>query len=289
LQSDRRLFLILVIVLIINIVLLGKVADLNNQIQSLRHNYNNLQSDISSISGNVNSTLDRFTREQSWITPVQVDDGKTRVDGEQGLAVLHWQIKDFPEGAGVIFHYSQEKSGEFTAVPAKNIGAGLFEVEIPFEITVEPFWEIDVSKRTMGGTATSEHVVERPRPDYQSVGYYVSMKTGDVTRSSEIAYIDVAYLAKEKYEPIVGHVDINNNKYHISLYEYTHNPNRFESIKARFHNGSRIIAEKDVEVQDNTGPSKTYSLTYDAGSQDISHLVIQVKYTNGKTFEKKVN
>ena len=77
-QSDRRLFFILVIVLIINISLLGKVGNLNNQVQNLRHNYNNLQSSISSISGNVNSSLDRFTREQSWI-PVRVDDGKTRV------------------------------------------------------------------------------------------------------------------------------------------------------------------------------------------------------------------
>ncbi len=287
-QSNRRLFLILVIVLIINIILLGKVGDLNNQIQNLRHDYNSLQSGISSISGNVNSTLDRFTREQSWITPVRVDDEKTKVDGEQGLAVLNWQIKDFREGAEVVFHYRQNESGEFTAVPAKNIGDGFFEIEIPFEITVEPFWEIGVSKRTMGGTATSEHVVERPRQDYQSVSYYVSMKTGDVIRSSEIAYVDVAYLAKIKYEPIVGNIDINNNKYYISLYEYTHNANRFEFIKAKFYNGSKIVAEKAVEVQDNAGPTRTYSLTYDGGSQDISHLVIEVEYTNGKTFERKV-
>ena len=287
-QSDRRLFLILVIVLIINIVLLGKVADLNNQIQSLRHNYNNLQSDISSISGNVNSTLDRFTREQSWITPVQVDDGKTRVDGEQGLAALNWQIKDFREGAEVVFHYRQNESGEFEAVPAQNKGDGFFEVEIPFEITVEPFWEVGVSKRTMGGTATSEHVVERPRPDYQSVGYYVSMKTSDVTRSSEIAYIDVAYLAKEKYEPIVGHVDINNNKYHISLFEPHNSSSSFQSVTVKLYDGSRLVAEKAVEVQDVHDSGKTYTLDYVADSQDISHLVIQVKYADGKTFEKEI-
>ena len=103
LQSDRRLFFILVIVLIINISLLWKVGDLINQVQNLRFNYNSLQSSINSISGNVNSSLDRFTREQSWITPVRVDDGKTRVDGENGLAVLNWQVKDFKEGAEVCF------------------------------------------------------------------------------------------------------------------------------------------------------------------------------------------
>lgn len=287
-QSNRRLFLILVIVLIINIALLGKVGDLNNQIQNLRHDYNNLQSSISSISGNVNSTLDRFTREQSWITPVQADDGKTQVDGEQGLAVLNWQIKDFREGAEVVFHYRQNESGEFKAVTAKNIGDGFFEVEISFEITVEPFWEVGVSKRTMGGTVTSEHKVEPPKPDYESVGYYVSMKTGDVTRSSEIAYIDVAYLSRMKYEPIVGHVEINNNKYHISLYEHHNSSNNFQSVTVKLYDGSNVVAEKAMEVRDVHDSGKTYMLNYIADSQDISHLVIQVKYADGKTFERKV-
>jgi hypothetical protein len=196
LQSDRRLLFILVIVLIINIVLLGRVGNLNNQIQNLRHEYNNLQSSISSISSNVNSSLDRFTREQSWITPVRVDDGKTRVEGEKGLAVLNWQIKDFREGAEVVFHYRQNETEDFIAVPAQNKGDGFFEVEIPFEIRVEPFWEVDVRERTMGGVVSSVHEAKPARPDYQSVSYYVSMKTGDVTRSSEIAHVDVAYLAK---------------------------------------------------------------------------------------------
>jgi hypothetical protein len=288
LQSNRPLLLIIVIVLIINIVLLDKVEYLNNQIQNLRHDYNNLQSSISSISGNVNSNLDRFTREQSWITPVQVDDGKTRVDGQQGLAVLNWQIKDYKEGAEVVFHYRQNESEEFETVPAKNKGDGFFEVEIPFDIRVEPYWEVDVSKRTMGGTVTSEKKVKAPGPDYQSVSYYVSMKTGDVIRSSEIAYVDVAYLAKLKYEPIVGHVDINNNKYHISVFDHNTGSNDFHSAMAVFYNGSKVVAEKAMEVRDVHDSGKTYTLDYVADSQDISHLVIQVKYEDGKTFEKEI-
>lgn len=287
-QSDRRLFFILVIVLIINIVLLGKVGNLNNQVQNLRHNYNNLQSSISSISGNVNSSLDRFTREQSWITPVRVDDGKTRVDGENGLAVLNWQVKDFKEGAEVVFHYRQKEGGEFETVPAKNIGDGFFEVEIPFEIRVEPFWEIRVSKRILGGTKTSAHEVKPKKPDYQSVSYYVSMKTGDVTRSSEVAHVGVAYLAKIKYEIIVGNVHIDNDNYHISISEHHNSSNSFQSVNVKLYDGKRIVAEKAMEVRDVHGSGKTYRLDYVADSQDISHLVIQVEYADGKTFEKEV-
>jgi hypothetical protein len=288
LQSDRRLLFILVIVLIINIVLLGRVGNLNNQIQNLRHEYNNLQSSISSISSNVNSSLDRFTREQSWITPVRVDDGKTRVEGEKGLAVLNWQIKDFREGAEVVFHYRQNETEDFIAVPAQNKGDGFFEVEIPFEIRVEPFWEVDVRERTMGGVVSSVHEAKPARPDYQSVSYYVSMKTGDVTRSSEIAHVDVAYLAKIKYETIVGHVDISNDEYHISLFEPRNSSNSFQSVTVKLYDGSRLVAEKAMEVRDVYDSGKTYRLDYVVDSQDVSHLVIQVKYADGKTFEKEI-
>ena len=51
--------------------------------------------------------------------------------------MLNWQIKDFVEGAEVVFHYRQNENGEFETVPAQNKGDGFFS-EIPFEIWVEP-------------------------------------------------------------------------------------------------------------------------------------------------------
>jgi hypothetical protein len=287
-QSNRFLFLAIVIILIINIVLLGRVGELNNQVQNLRHNYNNLQSSINSISGNVNNTLDRFTREQSWITPVQVNDHKTWIDDEKGLAVLNWQIKDFKEGAEVVFHYRQSRSGEFNAIPAQDKGDGFFEVTLPFDIKVEPFWEIGVSKSSAKGSVTSEMEVKPPNPDYQSISYYVSMKTGDITRSSEIAYIDVAYLAKIKYETIVGHVAIHDDKYNISLFGGHNRDNSIQSATVLLYDRSRVVDERALEVKHSEGGSKTYSANYEAGSQNITRLVIRVTYNNGKTFEKEV-
>ena len=201
--------------------------------------------------------------------------------------MLNWQIKDFVEGAEVVFHYRQNENGEFETVPAQNKGDGFFEVEIPFEIRVEPYWEIGVSKRTAGGTVTSEHKVKPVGPDYQSISYYVSMKTGEVTRSSEIAYVDVAYLAKIKYETIVGHVDINNDRYHISLVE-PHNGSRFQSVTVKLFDGVRLIAEKAMEVRDVHDSRKTYGLDYVVDSKDLSRMVIHVEYEDGKAFDKEI-
>ena len=145
-QSNRPLFLTVILVLIINFVLLMRMGDLDNRIQNLSNNYNNLQSSLNSISGNVNNTLNRFTREQTWITPVQINNEKTKVENEQGLAVLNWQIKDFPEGAEVAFHYREGESGEFKVIPAESRGAGFFEVNMPVKVKVEPSINIGIFK-----------------------------------------------------------------------------------------------------------------------------------------------
>jgi hypothetical protein len=290
-QSNRPLFLTVVLVLIINLVLLMRMGDLNNRIQNLSHNYNNLQSSLNSISGNVNNTLDRFTREQSWITPVHINNEKTKVENEQGLAVLNWQIKDFQEGAEVVFHYRESESGEFTAIPAESKGAGLFEVNMPLKVKVEPFWDINVSKTIDSGKNSRATAVQEaamvPRPA-QSIGYYVSMKVKDSIKSSEVSYFDLAYLAQTKYEPIRGHVAINKNKYNISLFEHYPSSNNFASVMVKFYDGNNLIADKPVEVQKTENGGKIYSLAYEAGSQSISHLVVQVEYTNGNTFEKEI-
>jgi len=292
LQTNRFLSLTVLIILVLNIILLMRMGDLENRMQNISHNYSNLQSSLNSISSNVNSNLDRFTREQSWITPVQVNHDKTKVDNEQGIAVLNWQIKDFQQGAEVVFHYRESQAEEFIAIPAESKGAGFFEVELPVEINVEPYWEIGVHKTE--GRATAEQAVreikEINKAAEQPIEHYVSMKAKDITKSGEVSYLHLDYLSHTKYEPIQGHVNINNSKYNFSIYERYPSPsgNNFDSIKVKFYDGDNLIADKPIEVQDVQNDSKTYFLDYDAGSQNISRLVIQVQYINGKIFEKEI-
>lgn len=285
-QSQKPLYVIVGIILIINLVLMQRTSQLNNAVQELGHKLNNQQSSIHSISGNVNDTLDRFTREQSWITPVQVDDAKTKVADEDGLAVLNWQIKDLPNGAEVVFHYRETETGDFTSLPAENIGAGLFQASMPFKANIEPFWDIQVSIRERMTTITSE-AVPMGKEEFQSIGYYVSMKHNDVIKSSELAYFDVAYLAQKKYEPIFGHVDINNNKFNISLHEQKPDGGNYEAVSVKFYAGTTLVVDKPAIVEDNNNGGQTYYVGYDAESHNISRLVIEVQYANGKTFSRE--
>jgi hypothetical protein len=283
---------VIIAVLFINLLLLNKIDNLNDRIQNLSNDYRNLQVQVNSISGNVQNTLNQFTREQSWITPIQVNEQKTKFENEQGTAVLNWQIKDWREGSQVFFHYRLTAGEEFQEVPAESKGAGLFEVSLPLTINIEPYWSLSVSKTVGLTTAKSESAVRvesaamRAETD-QALSYYVSLKTPDGLKSSEISSMDVGYLARAKYEPIEGHVRIKDNQYDISIFKVGsgREDNKYASIRVKFYNGDNIIAEKLLEEQQNP----QYFARYEAGTQKISRLVVEVQYIGGKTSRKEIN
>lgn len=291
-QSNKPLLVIAVLVLIMNYVLMTKINDLDNQINVLSQNYHNLQANLNSVSGNMQNTLNHFTREQSWITPVLVDNEKSRMENEQLTAVLNWQIKDYQEGAEVLFHYRKSDSGDFIMLPPEKKGVGFFEISLPIKEKAEPAWELSVSEKEDSGT--KNHI---PRPAIeekvdsmnQAIEFYISMKINDITKSSDISYLDLAYLTGTKYDPIQGHVDIKQNKCSISLYDNYSGSHNYESVTARFYDDGNLIEEKDVPVMQQTdNDMKIYSLIYDEGSKNISYVELVVKYTNGNTFKKVV-
>lgn len=287
--KSKLLAVIVVIILATNIVLIFRIGDLQNQIQNLSHNYNNLQSSINSVTSNVNQTLDRFTREQSWITPIQTNNEKTRVEDEQGLLVLNWQIKDFQEGSEVNFHYRKSDTGEFSSISAESVNTGLFVVSLPVEIKSEPTWYINVS---WSGESGVSQKVSRKTVDgvsrQHSLTYYVSMKTDGFIKSSEVSYLNYEYLANMKYQPIRGNVHIDDNNINITLHEEKMYKNAFESLTAEFYNNQGLIDEKVIEAQEDPNGMRHYHLWYDSGSEDISCIILEVKYENGDSFRKEV-
>ncbi|MGI5876214.1 MAG: hypothetical protein ACOX6X_05285 [Dethiobacteria bacterium] len=284
--TNRNLLLILGVILIISLALLSKIGDLSHEIKSLSRNYRALQSEIGSLSGSIDQKLDQFTREQSWITPVQVNEGKT-VTGQQRVeAVLNWQIKDLPAGAEVTFHYSDSESGDFKSIVAETKDAGFFEVTVPLVIEVEPYWDISVRKTGDRGITISELTIAEPLIQ-QTLSYYVSMKVKDNIKCSEISSFDLGYLANVKYDPITGHININDNNYDIILHEHYYSSNSIKSVSAKFYNGNNVISEKVLKIEDRKDGRRDFSLSYNPSPENVSHLQLQVKYQNGKTFTKE--
>lgn len=298
-QSNKPLSVIVLCVFILNLLLLTKVSGLETQLQNLENNYRNLRNEINSISGSVQNTLSRFTAEQSWITPVQVNEKKTHFENGQGFAVFSWQIKDWQEDAEVNFHYRLTESGEFQAIAAQNKGAGLFEVELPLEIEVEPYWSVGVSITSGLSTKTSEPAARAEAVTRatdagtdQSFWFYVSMKTTEGTKSSEMGVLDVGYLAKTKYEPVDGRVRIKDNIYDVLIYNQLSAASAYNltSAHARFYNGATLVAAAPLEAREETnGSMQPLELRYEPGKQAVTHLIIEVQYGDGKTFSKRID
>jgi len=289
LSKTKLLSITLAVIIIMNVVLISKIGDLNNRVQNLSHNYNNLGSSINSVTSNVNQSLDRFIREQSWITPVQINHEKSKVDTEQVLAVFNWQIKDYLEESEVVFHYRLSDTEEFTTVVAESINTGFFEVSLPLEIKAEPSWEVNISRTEKGVSEQSiEQIAREIKQADKPIRCYVSMKTKDSIKSSEVSYINYEYLAHIKYEPVRGHVHIDGNQYNISLFDDSITTNNMESITAEFYNGNNLITHKQLERQDDQNGIKSYHLSYSSDSEDVSHIVLEVEYSNGDTFQKEI-
>ncbi len=288
-SKNKVLSLLLVIILIMNIVLLSKIGDLNNRIQNLSHNYNNLQSSLNSVTSNINQSLDQFTREQSWITPIQINHEKSKVDDAQGLVVFNWQIKDYQEGSEVIFHYRESDAEAFKTITAESVGTGLFEVSLPMEVKAEPFWELNTSwTGERGPEQVNEKIVREKNQAAQTLRCYVSVENDGTIKSSEVSYQNFEYLTYMKYEPIRGHVSINDKHYNISIFEENNGNNGYESLIVDFYNGNNLVTREPLEVQEDQNGMRHYDLSYNSGSENISHVILEVKYKNGDTFQKEI-
>jgi len=227
---------------------------------------------------------------------VQINNEKSLSENNQGLAVMNWQVKDFVEGSEVIFHYRMSESEEFKAVPAVKQDTGLFEVQIPINIKEEPLWEIQNIRVGEKGKNQNEAYqvateIKQISQENQTVSCYISMKTKDTIKSSEIVNHNIGYLAYYKYEPIRGDLQVNSNQYNLSLFEDQSGNNSFESVMASFYSGTNLLAEKQLNVenpQNGMQGIKHRFLHYDSGKESISNIVLQVKYQNGKSFSKEI-
>ncbi|MGI6449237.1 MAG: hypothetical protein ACOX3R_02775 [Desulfitobacteriia bacterium] len=297
-------------ILFLNFFLVTEISELNNRLENLNHNYNNLQSNLHSLTGDVNHSLERFTREQSWITPVRINEEKSRVDPEKALVVLNWQIKDFEEGSEVVLHYRKADAEEFRAIAAESSNNTVFfEASLPLEMKAEPSWDISVSfsgkNRTSEGAAeipekAAEMISSEKSDAQQALQCYVSMKTKNQIKSSELSYLNYSYLAHLKFEPVQGHVHIDGNKHYIQLTGVRIGSNAVKSVFAEFYSGQKLIAKKEVPARDVQitsdgnkpepvrGEINHYSLEYDSGSEAISRLILEVIYSNGDSFNKEI-
>ena len=281
---------LLALILILNLVLFSRMGSLNELERSIKESNNQVQGSINSLKGQVNNLLSEIEKEKRWITPAEVDFTEPNPESGETTANLKWQIKEYAQNAKVTLYYRLDDKAEFTAIPVKPQSGGYFDVAVPLKVEIEPYWDMQISMRandSKPSIARSMPVQDKGMPG--SLSYYVSVEKDNSVKSSEIQSTGLEKLSFSSYGPLMLSVDINGNRCSISLIENATGKTRINSAALRVYNGETLISEQPLEYRaEPSSNGKVYSVQHERDGQNRERLVLNIKYDNGKEFQKEI-
>ncbi|WP_456276293.1 hypothetical protein [Bacillus sp. AK128] len=294
-QTNKRFKLFVVLTLlvsiIININLLSKVGQLENEVYLLSQNQHNILSNVSNQSNQVQRTLDEFINEQSWISSFKMD--INHVEANQSELAIQWQVKELQSESEVLFNYVYgEKEENYKVLPAEEIQQGLFQVKIPVEFDIEPQWEVGmISNSDMDNQSKMEEEAKKVEEyNKHTLKYFVSVSNQDMVKSSEILTEHIGYFGASLYGLIHADLHLGNNHADITLINDNIDSSIFlEEVYLLKYEGDQLIQEEELELDDQSHPPhvRFFQITQVEQVDDM-RLVLKVLYSNGETFEKEV-
>ncbi|MDC3417619.1 hypothetical protein [Aquibacillus salsiterrae] len=284
------IILMLVISVIVNVISLSKINQVESQIQFISSNQQNIQYEVSNQANEVNNFLNDMKREQSWISPFDVDLPATDNDPQ---AILQWQIKELQSGAKVTLYYLMGAGESYTAVPAEQINQGLFEAKVPLNLDLRPQWEIGFMSGNSSIQETRKKVAEE---QYQQnvLKYYVSMSNGEIEKNSDIKTTYLGDYGVDSYGIIQSDIELREKSITVNLYHHNQNisDNVIEQVYLSVYEGDSLVAEEQLNAMEGdaqTDKKSSYFRLEKEKNYENKRLVIKVIYSNGKTFTKSVN
>ncbi|WLD93999.1 hypothetical protein [Alkalihalobacillus sp. AL-G] len=284
--------LALVISLVLNFTFLSRLNQLEHQVNTVFNNQHNIISDVNGQTSHIQNVLNDIKEEQSWISGIDLDVNTNDFEDGQAEATFEWQVKELQNDSEVVFNYAYgDDSEEYTTLPAKELQQGLFQVKVPFEVDVEPLWE--VSLETPDSNTKQEMTKKEMEEHHQNIlKYYVSVSYDDMVKSGEIHTEPLGHLGTKDYG--IVQTDIYMHKENVSIALISHNVNDsivVEEAYLMMYKGETLIGEKEIESDDENNPPdqsvRLFNLNQVDRYEDM-RLVIKVVYTNGETFKKEV-
>ncbi|MCD8510051.1 MAG: hypothetical protein LRY73_09405 [Bacillus sp. (in: Bacteria)] len=280
----------LIILLITNLSLSLKMNHFENRLNNLSHDQQQVMSSVNNQTNHIQTVMNDILEEQSWITPIRFDVEANSAQSNEVITTFEWQIKELPQNAEVFFNYTYADEEDYTTVPAKEVKNGLFQVKIPFELDLEPTWNISRSASQRGGMMVEESSMEYYMGE--NLKYFVSMSDEYMTKSGSQEGFNLEHYTASLYGNIRVSIHENNDDIIVDVYGESYNQsNLLESVTLLLFENGQLLDEikmiKSEDHEDNYYPSEHFWLEpLEAGS--FSNLVINVMYSNGQTFEKEV-
>ncbi|WP_202080432.1 hypothetical protein [Caldalkalibacillus salinus] len=287
----------LVVSLIVNFNLLSRVGEIENSVYSLSNNQHNMITDINGQSGQIRHVLNEFKEEQSWLGQIERNVNMDAIDQGQVALSYTWQVKELQPGSEVVFHYAYGQSDEFTSLPAEELQQGLFQVNLPLEVDMEPRWEIyqyTVNRSDQSHAVEEQEVFAKEEVikerDETALRYFVSVTNDDMVRSGDMQKEHLDHLGTSKYGHIQTDIHLDEENFAVNLEHYTDSMQRIEEASLLMYEDNTLISEQEIERDEHRSPDEHYQFfrLEQQKRDDQARHVIKVRYSDGETFEKEI-
>ncbi|WP_100407527.1 hypothetical protein [Bacillus solitudinis] len=291
-----RIFVTVALVMSVsmNFTLLSRLDQVEYQMNVLTSNQHNLTNEVNGQTNHIQNVMNDIMKEQSWISAINMDVNTKELEGGQAEATFEWQVKELQSDSEVVFNYLYGDSEEYTALKAEELQQGLFQVKVPFEVDLEPQWEVGLSTSNSNSQQESEEKwVEEQKQQKNTLKYFVSVSYDDTLKSGEIHTEQLGYFESSNYGFLQTDIDMFNENFSVTLTKHKVNdsPVVLEGAYLLKYEDGTLIGEEELELDNQHNPPddrvRFFHLNQVEQYEEM-RLGIKVVYSNGKTFEKIV-
>jgi hypothetical protein len=157
---------------------------------------------------------------------------------------------------------------------------GLYQVEIPLSVLLEPQWEIFLREQE---TESTDYEIDKKRKEevsQQSMRYFVSVSDSDTVKSSEISTWYVGDLGTGKYGVISVNLDFIQDQ--SSVMVTTYKTGVIEKLQLLRYKNESLVDEQEFMAEFD------HYIINDIDLKSATQLALRVTYKDGETFEKVI-
>jgi hypothetical protein len=272
--------IILLISLIMNFTLSSKVGQVENHLINLSNNQQQILSSVNSQVDNIRFVMNDIQKQQSWVSEITMDVSSKDLPNDKMVAQFNWQIKERSSKSKVMFHYALGEKDTFTSIEVDDLQNGLYHVEVPLNVNLEPQWEIFLREQD---SESDNYEMDRKRKEelnQQSMRYFVSITENDNVKSSDISTWYVGEVGNEKYGVVSVNLDFIQD--HSSILVTTYKTGIIDKLQLLRYKNESLVDEQDFM------PEFDHYIMNDVDLDNATRLILRVTYKNGETFEKVI-
>jgi hypothetical protein len=272
--------IILFISLIINFTISSKLTQVENQLMNVSNNQQEIMSSINGQEHHIRSVMDDIQKQQSWISEITMNVNTKKSPNDEIMAQFHWQIKEQSRDSKVMFHYALGEQDTFTSIAVGEQANGIYQIEVPLRVHLEPRWEITLSEQESENTNSILDEKRKEEASQQTMRYFISLTNSVVVKNSEINTFYLGDLGIETFGVIS--VNLDHSKEQSALLVTTYQTGIIEKVQLLTYENETLLDEQKLKRE------FEHYILEELDLKNSKQFVLRVTYKDGNTFEKVI-